>query len=354
MTPAQFLSRLKRQDIAPAYLFLGTEAYERRRCRESLIGAVLGAEDRENAVTLYDLNESSLAEVVDDARCLSLFAAQRVIVVSNAEAALPRGRSEEESGDGEASGGSAQVLAGYLKDPSPVVVLVFEASRFDFEGEDKKKLERVRKFYSAIAESVEFRRPSVEDARAEAQALARGAGLTMETAAMELLVEALGGDVQRISVEIEKLGLFAGRQRTVTPDDITAMVPDARATNIFALVNSLGRRDRARSLQILDTLTRDGEYLPLALAFLSAQFRMALVAKETGLRSAQQIQSHFSRMGVAMWNAKAEQVNQTVSRFSKEQLMRSMELIYQADKGLRDARPDDRIIMEQFVLELTK
>ena len=77
-------------------------------------------------------------------------------------------------------------------------------------------------------------------------------------------------------------------------DDISALVPDARATTIFALVNALGRRDRKRSLQILDTLTRDGEYLPLALAFLSTQFRMALVSKETGLRSAQQSRSPSS------------------------------------------------------------
>ena len=43
--------------------------------------------------------------------------------------------------------------------------------------------------------------------------------------------------------------------------------PEARASSIFALVNALGRRDRARALEILDTLTRTGEYLPLALAF---------------------------------------------------------------------------------------
>ena len=53
---------------------------------------------------------------------------------------------------------------------------------------------------------------------------------------------------------------------------------------IFALVNAMGRRDRTRALQVLDTLARDGEYLPLALAFLSTQFRMALVAREAGLR----------------------------------------------------------------------
>ena len=117
-------------------------------------------------------------------------------------------------------------------------------------------------------------------------------------------------------------------------------------------MNALGRRDRARSLEILDTLVREGEYLPLALAFLSTQFRMALVAREAGLKSSQQVQGHFTRMGVPMWGSRAEQVWQTVSKFSKAQLERAMKLIFEADKGLRDARPDDRIVMEQFILQL--
>jgi len=129
-------------------------------------------------------------------------------------------------------------------------------------------------------------------------------------------------------------------------------VPDARSTTIFALVNALGRRDRARALEFLDTLTREGEYLPLALAFLSTQFRMALVAREAGLKSSQQVQGHFSRMGVPMWASRAEQVAQTAAKFSQPQLERAMRLIYNADKGLRDTRPDDRIVMEQFILQL--
>ena len=135
-------------------------------------------------------------------------------------------------------------------------------------------------------------------------------------------------------------------------EEITALVPDARASNIFALVNAIGRRDRGRALEILDTLTREGEYLPLALAFLATQFRMALVAREAGLKSSGQIQSHFSRMGVPMWGSRAEQVYQTVAKFSGPQLQRALTLIFRADKGLRDARPDDRIVMEQFILQL--
>jgi len=354
MTPAQLMARLKKGEIRPAYLFLGPEAYERRRLKEALIAAVLGDSGRENGLTRYDLGETSLAEVLDDARSLSLFAAERVIYVANAEAALPKGRLAED-GDGEGEGGSrgdAASLAGYLKDPSPGVTLVFEAARYDFDGDDKKKLERVRKFYAAIADAVELAPFPAEDARREAQALVKKAGFAMDPGALEMLVEALGADIARIAVEIEKLALYA-RGRTVTEDDITTLVPDARATTIFALVNALGRRNRAQALLVLDTLTKEGEYLPLALAFLSTQFRMALAAREAGLKSAQQIQGHFSRLGVPMWGSRAEQIHQTASRFSQAQLERAMELIFEADRGLRSARPDDRIVMERFVLALT-
>ncbi len=349
MTPAQFLARIAKRTLPPAALLLGPEAYERRRIKEALVAAVPA-----DAVMQHDLTEQSLVEVVDDARALSLFASERLIWVTNAEAALPKGRAAEESDEGESGGASsgAGPLAAYLKDPSPGVTLIFEAMRFDFEGDDKRKQDRVRKFYSPIQEVVELRRYGPREARQETDALARAAGFRLEAAAADLLVEALGADIARISVEIEKLALYAGT-RVVGVDDIGVLVPDARSTTIFALVGALGRRDRARSLEILDTLAREGEYLPLALAFLSSQFRMALVAREAGLKSSQQIQGHFQRLGVPMWGSRADQIQQTAAKFAAPQLERAIRLIFEADRGLRDARPDDRIVMEQFVLKLT-
>ncbi len=350
MTPAQFRARVKKGTVPPATLLLGPEAYERRRIKDALLGTVPA-----DAVSQHDLAEITLSEILDDARALSLFAAERVIWIVNAELALPRGRAaaDDEEGDsaGTAGAGDAVPLAAYLKDPTPGVTLVFEAIRYDFEGEDKRKQDRVRKFYSAIPDVVELQKYSPQEARGEAESLIRQAGFRMEPAALDLLIEALGAEIARVAVEIEKLSLFAGN-RAIGVEDIAALVPDARATTIFALVNALGRRDRARALGILDTLTREGEYLPLALAFLSTQFRMALVAREAGLKSSQQIQGHFSRMGVPMWGSRAEQVYQTVSKFTKAQMERALESIYKADKGLRDARPDDRIVMETFIMEL--
>ena len=89
-----------------------------------------------------------------------------------------------------------------------------------------------------------------------------------------------------------------------------------------------------------------------ALTFLATQFRMALVAREANLRGASQVQSHFQRSGVPMWGSRAEQVAQTAAKFSADQLRRGLTLIFEADRDLRSARPDDRTIVENFVVRL--
>ena len=348
MSPDQFLDRMRKSPPAPAYLFLGPEAYQRGRCRKALLDRVLTPDDRENGLTQLDLEQIPMAAVLDDARSLSLFAPNRIVWVSGAEGVLPRGRSaaqEENSG--------ADELAEYLRDPTPGTVLVFEASRYDFEGEDRTKLERVQKFYSRISEVVEFRPYSVESARRLAQEIAKEAGLQIGLSEIGLLVESLAGDAARIANEIEKLRLYAGTSRKVTSDDILNLVPNAQASTIFALVAALGRGDRKRSLDSLDTLLREGEYLPLALTFLATQFRLAMVAQEAGLRTSQQIQAHFTKQGIRIWRDRADQIYQTVTAFPKEKLALAIEKVYGADRALRDTRPDDRVVMEAFVFSLT-
>jgi DNA polymerase-3 subunit delta len=232
-------------------------------------------------------------------------------------------------------------------------VLVIDCARYEFEGEDKARLERAEKFFSMVQAKVEFRPYSPEAARSLTQRLAKEAGLQLGLAELALLLEATGGDASRIAVEIEKLRLFAGTGRKVTAEDIAALVPDAQATTIFVLVAALGRGDRARSLEVLDTLSREGEYMPLALTFLATQFRMALAAREAGLRGAGPIQAYFNKIGVRIWPERARQIEQTVEAFPKARLERAVQKVFEADRALRDARPDDRVVMEEMILALT-
>src|SRR5579871_3056885 len=119
MTPEQFLDRLKKNGPAPAYLFLGPEAYQRERCRRALVDAVLGAEDRESGFTRHDLDQIPLAAAIDDARSLSLFASRRVIWLAGAEAAVPRGKAAAfDDEEGAVAGDAAQLAASPATAPS--------------------------------------------------------------------------------------------------------------------------------------------------------------------------------------------------------------------------------------------
>src|SRR5215469_620025 len=117
MTAAQLAARVKKGSPPAATLLLGPEAYERRRVKEAMVAAF-----PEGSMVQHDLTEISLAEALDDARSLSLFASERLIWIVNAEAALPRGKAAsaaeetdgDEDGEGSAStAGDAAVLADY-------------------------------------------------------------------------------------------------------------------------------------------------------------------------------------------------------------------------------------------------
>lgn len=353
MLPEQFLERLAKSGPAPVYLFLGPEPFQRDRCRRALVEAVLPAELREDGLTRIDLSETPLSVALDDARSYSLFAPRRLLWISAAEAALPKRLTAAADDEEGGAKGDAGNLADYVRRPTEGTVVVFESSRYEFEGDDKARIERVQKFYAAIPNVVEFRPFAVEQSRMLAQKLAREKGLQIGLGELGLLVEATGGDAARISVEVEKLSLFSGGTRRITAEDILALVPNAQASNIFALVNALGRGDRAGSLQILDAVVREGEYLPLVLTFLATQFRFALAAREARLSSSQAIQTHFTRLGARMWRDRAEQVHATATAFTKPRLESALQAIFETDRGLRDARPDDRVVMEKLVFALT-
>ncbi len=340
MTPDDLLAALKANKVAPAYLFIGPDAWRRDECRKALVEKALPEEEREQGYTRLDLDEVSLNDVLDDACSYSLFASTRLIWVSGAEGALPRGDATE----------PPEGLVRFLKDPPPGVTLVFQSSRYDFDGDDKAKLERVKKYYAPVKAVVEFPHPGPLEARSLAQRVAKQIGLTIANDALDLLIEATGANASRLANELNKLRLLTAN---ATVRDVQQLVPDARESTIFNLVAALGRRDRKASLEILDTLVRDGEYLPLALSFLGTQFRFALAAKEARLMNAQAIQGHFSKQGVPMWRARAEQIQQTASAFQVGQMRAAIQLIFRADRGLRDVRPDDRTVMEQFILRLT-
>jgi DNA polymerase-3 subunit delta len=54
-----------------------------------------------------------------------------------------------------------------------------------------------------------------------------------------------------------------------------------------------------------------------------------------------------------MWRSRAEQVADTLSAFRRDTIEQAIVWTAEADRALRDTRPDDRTVMEEYVWKLT-
>jgi DNA polymerase-3 subunit delta len=348
MKPKALLSQLEKGPAA-GYLFLGNELYFRDRCRQALIQAVLGeAAGSGEGLIEFDLKEQPIGKLLDEARTFSLFASARLIIGSNAEVALPRRVTSK--GDSP----EAAPLAAYFRDPTPGVTILLECRRYDWnDREEKEKLERVAKFYSAVPQTLELAPLTASEALALSQRVAKNCSLDVAPDLLAELVEMLGNNMARLSADLEKLALYLGGGRAVTQQDLEVLIPEARQSGVFELTDALAGKDRSRALHLIDTLAKTGEYWPLQLSMLARLFRQALAAKEQGARAVPQITRLFQSQGAPMWPARARQILEVGQKFSRLELERALIALFHADRDLRRERPNDRIIIEQLVVEMT-
>ena len=149
MKPRQVLQDLRKTPPAAGYLFLGNEQFYRDRCRQAVYKAILGDQGSEgDGPAEFDLSECPIEELIDDARTLTLFGGDRLIIGRNAEGGLPRRAGVKAVPPPE--------LKRYFASPTPGVTIILEAGRYDWSNRDEKaKIERVAKFYAGVP----YRRP---------------------------------------------------------------------------------------------------------------------------------------------------------------------------------------------------
>ncbi len=345
MKPKAFTKSIEGGKTEAGYLFLGNEMFFRDRCRQALRKAVIG--DDEEGFVEVDLKKEPLTRLLDETRSLSLFATSRLVVGINAEAALPRARSA-------AAEQIREELAAYFADPTPGVVVALECTRYDArERDDKAKAERVAKFYDAVPVKVEMDRLSAEDTFRACRALAERKGLKASPDVLAELTDMMGGDLARLESELEKLSLFVSGDRELTREELELLTPEARQGGVFELTDALARKDRSRALDIVHTLAAGGAYWPMQLTLLASLFRQALAARELGARDSRQLVAALQRVGVRIWPGRAQQLLGVARQFSKAELERALGRFFEADRDLRRERPDDRLIMERLIVDLT-
>jgi DNA polymerase-3 subunit delta len=220
---------------------------------------------------------------------------------------------------------------------------------------DKDRYEKIRDTLGQYCGVVEFAR--VEDSEAVKWVVDNGAGqgIKVENDAARELVDALGGDMMMISVELEKLALYVGEKKKITLGDVETMVLAAKQRSLYELTDAISARDRVRALDVLDAIlsTTEGEEAAIGQLYMLAKtYRQMLVISEKNVRDSRALWQVLWQ-GFRVPPFAAEDVIRQARRFkSRRELTRGLRLIARADLALRSNPPSKRMILENLVMDL--
>ena len=280
----RFVADVQARKLAPGYVFVGDEAFFRKRCRDAVLQQLVPADVRELSVYDMDLGEIELQQVLDRARTPSLMAPFQVFFIRGVKNLYTRGKHDDEFA----------AIEDYFKNPNPDALVVFVADHISIPADvrrmdlqDKDRYERIRETLGESCTVLEFARVDEGDAVKWAIETANAEGVKLDADAARELVDSLGGDMMMVANELEKLVLFVGEKKRITLGDVETMVLAAKQRSFYELTDAISARDRARALAVLDAIlnTGDGEEAAIGhLYMLSRTFRQMLVIFERNVR----------------------------------------------------------------------
>ncbi len=173
---------------------------------------------------------------------------------------------------------------------------------------------------------------------------AKSLGKTLSLAAAQRLVEIAGGNLADLNQELEKLALYAGAEKTLTPNLVNQLATHSRTFNIFALVEALGEPGPHKRLTALGQLLDLGEKEPKILVMLAKQLRFLILVKEGAATTL------GPRFKLPQWKIKV--LTQQAARFSEASLRSHLFLLHQVDLKLKTSAGNPRLWLEWALLKM--
>lgn len=264
--------KLSKDSLANVYLFYGEENYKKRLYRDQLKKLVTGGNDMN--YSYFEGNSIDFNAVYDSVVTLPFFSDKRLVVVENSGKFKSKAQKGAEEGDAESKeeNGDA-VLLKILEDlPDSTCLAFFE------EAAAKNK-----KTYKLIKEKGTIIECGADTDGDVISWLSKGfaqAGKKANRGALQLLVDRVGTDYDKLRREYEKILGYIGDHPEVTAEDVLAISSEDVESKIFDMLGAMGRKDVKRVLEKYNDLLVNREHPLYILAMLRIQFRTLLQTAE--------------------------------------------------------------------------
>ncbi|AKX86848.1 DNA polymerase III subunit delta [Enterococcus durans] len=329
------LQKIRKEKLAPCYLVLGTEKFLQDQVRTEILKKIkIDGEDDLNFLS-FDMENSSIDEVIAEAETLPFFGDQRLVFVEN-----PYFLTGEKGTNGIDQ--NTDLLVNYLKEPLETTVLVIFAP---YEKLDERK--KVTKQLKKTAITIDVKQLDEKAVRQYLLNTLENSEIKMDRQAIDLFLRLTDLDLSKMMRELQKILLYGQEQEVITVKEIEQLVPKTLEHNLFDMTQYIlsGRTEQA--LRLFQDLVTQGEETIKINAILLSQIRLFLQTKflvKIGYQQAniaETLKIHPYRVKLAM---------QEVRKFDEQTLRRLFDELVEMDYEIKSGKIEKELSFQLFVL----
>lgn len=327
----------KQGKIAPVYVLYGSEKFRMNEFAVFLQDTLLPKEDRDFAVIPFDLSETPVQAVVEEAETVPFMVERKLLLVKDSSlftAGKDSAKVEHRT----------EMLAEYMERPAEFSVLVFLVNG-DKLDERKKIVKAVKSAGAVIA----FNPLGAEELLRWVEKGIQSRGSLCAPGAAAALVAAAGTGLQALTAEMDKLCLYVGSGGTVDAEAIGKLVARSTEQNVFHLVEDIANLRLDKALATLYELLKQREEPIKITALIARQFRIILQVKEMGGQGYAQGQIS-SQLGLHPYAVKL--AGEQARKFDGGQLRDIISRLAELDYQMKTGGIDKVLGLELFMLRL--
>ncbi|MBO8171459.1 MAG: DNA polymerase III subunit delta [Bacillaceae bacterium] len=337
MTYQQVARDVKNGQVAPLYLFYGTEDFLISELTAFMERQLVTADTRDFNYSVYDLKEAPLQQLLEDAETYPFMADKRMVVGQNALFLTGNKTKHAVEHDVDA-------LIRYVQDPPDytTVVLIVPHDKLD----ERKKVVKALKSKAVVTPFLPLKGKELED---WVRKRAKFYQADIDPEAVQLLVALVGASLQMLDQELNKLSLYAGSSGTITREMAEMMVSRSLEQNIFTLVDRVAHLRLDDAFQILYDLLKNKEEPIRILSLLARQFRIILQVKILSEKGYSQKQV-ASQLKLHPYVVKL--ASQQGRQLQESTLRNILKHLAEEDVRMKTGQTDRVLALEMFLLKL--
>nr|WP_281350063.1 DNA polymerase III subunit delta [Alkalibaculum sporogenes] len=329
---------IKNNSISKVYLFYGEEFLLSQMLLKNLKKSFISPQYEQLNVTSFDGKTVTVDEIINACETLPFIESKRLVVVNNISVL---------HGTNSISSKDIDALCNYIGNLPPSSCLVFI----------NKDIDKKRKLYKAIlkyGEVVEYNKLSKIDLSRWITKRTHLRKKKIENNALNFFIESsdyLNRDskmnLSDIENDIEKILAFSKDKAVIELNDIESSIQENTDTNIFKMLELLGKGSISQSLSLLDILIKNGEP-PVKILFMIVR-QIRLIYHSKLLMDAGYSTNDISKIMGERPFVVTKALNQ-VKLFSYEKLNAIYEYAAKIDIKMKSTQLDHKLALEMLLV----